>query len=149
MRSVDLSEDIRKEPAQKERETDWPLAPPSESDLPAGQYVAAYRGYVLGEWFKQKKIKLMFEIVEPRLYAGYDVPLFATLEKKISRACKYYGLWVKANGRVPLRGDRMSPRVFSGYWNVRVAWSVPKNGHPMPQVVELIERVAGGPNPCK
>ena len=149
MRSVDLSEDIRIAPAQKERETDWPLAPPSESDFPGGEYIASFIEHARGTWFKQEKIKLIFKIVDPRLYAGYDVRLFATFEKKISRASKYYALWVKANGGVPLRGDRMSPRVFSGYWNVRVAWSVPKNGHPMPQVVELIERVAGGPNPCK
>jgi len=150
MRSVDLSEETRIDPAQKEQETDWPLAPPSESDLPAGKYVAAYVKYARGTWFKQQKIQLTFKIVEPTQFAGIVVPLFATFEKKISRACKYYGLWVKANGRLPQRKDRMSPSVFGGYWYVHIEWSKPgKVGHAIPLVTELLERVVGGPKPYK
>ena len=130
---------------QKDRETDWPVAPPSEIDLPAGEYIAVYRGAKQGQWFGQHKVRLLFEIVESRHYAGIQIPLFATLEKCSSPRCKYYAIWVKANGGVPIRGSRMSPRAFRGYWRVRIAWSVPRNGgHPMPQVTELIERFAGG-----
>jgi hypothetical protein len=129
---------------ETERDSDWPIAPPSENDLPAGEYIAAYRSAKLGHWFGQQKIRLLFEIVEPRGYAGIYIPLFATLQKQSSPRCKYYAIWVKANGRMPLRGDRMSPRAFRGYWKVRVVWSVPKKGgYPMPQIEELIERVAG------
>lgn len=136
-----------KDDGQKERESDWPVAPPSQSELPEGEYIAAYRGAERRQWFGQEKVRLLFEIVDPAPCAGIQIPLFATLQKKSSPRSKYFELWVKANGGPPLRGDRMSPRVFSGYWRLRIAWSVPKNGgHPMPQVVELLERVAGGVN---
>ncbi len=132
-------------PDQADRDTDWPLAPPSETDLPGGDYVLAYRGAKKDQWFGQHKVRLLFEIVGPHECAGSHIPLFATLEERPSPRCKYYAIWVKANGGPPRRGDRMSPNVFHGYWRGRIAWSVPKSGgHPMPQVVELIERAAGG-----
>lgn len=152
MRSVDLDEELRIQPAQTERETDWPIAPPSETDLPVGEYTAAYRRATRGQWFGQQKVLLLFEIVRPASSAGIQVPLFATLPPrgKISRRSKYYGLWVKANSGPPLRGDRMSPRVFRGYWIIRIEWSKPKDGGPgMPQIIKLSERLAGGPKPCK
>jgi hypothetical protein len=130
---------------ERERESDWPIAPPSQSDLPDSEYIAAFRDAKPGQWFGQQKVRLRFEIVEPAASAGIEVFLFSTLPKRLSHRCKYYDLWVKANGGPPHRNDRMSPRVFRGYWKVRIEWSVPKNGgHPMPQVTELIERVAGG-----
>jgi hypothetical protein len=134
---------------QEESEGDdsnWPLAPPSEADLPEGEYTVAYRGFKKAVWFGQSKIRLNLEVVDPGHCMGIQVPLFATNGRQCSQRSKYYGLWVKANGGPPRRGDRMSPKVFSGYWRVRITWSVPKNGgHSMPQVTELIERVAGGP----
>jgi hypothetical protein len=130
---------------QRERESDWPIAPASSSDLPDGKYVAAFREAKRNPWFGQPKVCLRYEIVEPAAFAGIEVFLFATMPKKPSQQHKFYGLWVKANGGLPRRGDRMSSRVFRGYWNVRVAWNVPTNGgHPMPLVTELLERVAGG-----
>lgn len=129
---------------RRERESDWPIAPPSRSDLPDGEYLAAFLDAKCGQWFGQQKVRLLYEIVEPAASAGIQIFLFATLPKHPSHRTKYYALWVKANGGPPHRNDRMSPRVFNGYWKVRVAWSMPKNGgHPMPQVTELLERVAG------
>ena len=131
--------------AQKEREGDWPIAPPTQSDLPDGEYLAAFRDAKPGQWFGQQKIRLRYEIVEPAASASIQVYLFATLPEHLSPRHKYYDLWVKANGGPPHRGDRMSPRVFRGYWNLLVAWNTPKNGgHPMPQVTELLDRAAGG-----
>jgi hypothetical protein len=139
----------RKNDGQGERTSDWPIAPPSHSDLPNGEYIAAYREAERGEWFSQQKVRLHFEIVEPAQYAAIEVPLFATLPKRPSQRCKYFELWAKANGGPPCRGDRMSPKVFRGYWRVSVGWSMPKNGgHSMPQVTQLIERVAGGRPQC-
>jgi len=130
---------------QREREYKWPIAPPTPSDLPDGEYLAAFRGGEPGQWFGQQKIRLRFEIFEPAAYAGIEVLLFATLPNRPSPRHKYYDLWVRANGGPPHRNDRMSPRAFRGYWRVRIAWSVPKNGgHPMPQVMELLERTVGG-----
>ena len=129
---------------QGERESDWPIAPPSQSDLPDGEYLAAFRDAKRGQWFGQQKVRLRFEIVEPAASAGIQVYLYSTLPKHPSHRHKYYNLWAEANGGPPARGDRMTCRVFRGYWKVRVIWSAPKNGgHPMPQVVELLERVAG------
>lgn len=123
----------------------WPIAPPSQSEFPDGQYTAAFQNADPGQWFGQKKIRLCFKIVEPIACAGILLFLYATLPKHPSHRTKFYALWVKANGGPPCRNDRMSPRVFRGYWKVRVVWSVPKNGgHPMPQVAEILERVAGG-----
>ncbi len=129
--------------------TEWPVAPPSPEELPAGSYVAAYRGDRRGRWFGQAKVELLFEIVEPLAQRGLRVSLFATLPKRgqVSSRSKYYALWLQANGGPPRRGDRMTPRVFSGYWRVRVGWSIPqKDGPGKPIVTELIERVAGGPS---
>lgn len=127
-----------------ERESDWPIAPPSSSEFPDGEYVAAFRDAERAQWFGQRKVRLRYEVIEPTANAGIQVFLYSTLPKTPSHRHKYYDLWVKANGGPPGRNDRMSPRVFSGYWRIRVAWSEPKNGgHPMPQVAELLERVAG------
>ncbi|MGC3973909.1 MAG: hypothetical protein QM771_05935 [Nitrospira sp.] len=121
------------------------MAPASESDLPEGEYVVAYRGFHKGQWFGQRKICLRFEVVEPSNCAGIQVSLFSTFEPSPSSRTKYYTNFVKANGGIPRRGDRMSPKVFKGYWRAIIAWNSPKNGgHSMPQVTELIERVAGG-----
>ena len=130
---------------ESERDGDWPIAPPSKSDLPNGKYVAAFRDATPGQWFGQQKVRLRFEIIEPAASAGIQVYLFSTMPKHPSHRHKYYDLWVTANGGPPVRGDRMTTRVFRGYWNVQVAWNVPKNGrHPMPLVTDLLERVAGG-----
>lgn len=146
MRTIDISQEQRVVPTRKERESDWPLAPPSESDLPAGKYIAAKIGHRRGTWFKQEKIELIFKIVEPAQFAGIAVSLFATLDKRISPAWKYYALWVKANGGPPERNSRMSPSVFEGYWHIQIEWSKPrKGGCSIPQVTDLLERVAGGP----
>jgi hypothetical protein len=129
---------------QSEQQNDWPIAPPSQSDLPGGEYVAAFRGAERGQWFGQQKVRLCFEIVEPAASAGIRVYLYSTLPKHPSHRHKYYNLWAGANGGPPARGDRMTSRVFRGYWKVRVIWGVPKNGgHSMPLVTDLLERVAG------
>lgn len=125
-------------------DTEWPLAPPSEADLPGGEYIVSFVDCIQIDYFGQQKVRLQFVTVEPRQYADMMVPLFATLAKPPSRRSKYYALWVKANDGVPSRNDRMTARVFRGYWKARLDWSVPKNGgHRMIQVTDLIERIAG------
>ncbi len=137
--------EARLTPPNQEGEAPWPVAPPSPSDLPDGEYIVAFLAHTIRSWFGQRKIRLTYEIIDPAQYAGIEVGLFATMGKRISRRSKFYALWVRANGGLPSRGDRMSPRVFRGYWRVRIAWSAPaKCGYAMPMIVELIERVAGG-----
>jgi len=128
-----------------ERESPWPIAPPSRNELPDGVYIASFRDADRHQWFGQAKVRLRYEIVEPSAYIGMQVFLFSTLPQSLSHRHKYYELWVRANGGPPHRNDRMSPRIFRGYWKIRVVWNEPKNGgHPMPLVTDLLERVAGG-----
>ena len=108
-----------------ERATDWPLAPPSRSEFPDGIYVVSYKSCRKRNYYKQRKLELMFEIIEPAESAGLLVSLYCTLCDKLSTSCKFYQLWAKANGEPPTRHSRMSPKVFAGYWRVRVAWSSP------------------------
>ena len=130
------------------RDADWPLAPFTPEDFPAGFYLASYREAEQGTWFRQEKIRLVFEIIEPVAFATLLVSLFATLKRggrRPSIDSKYYRLWVQANGGPPQRGQRMTPRVFRGYWQIRVDWGRRQTGEPStPKVAELLERVAGG-----
>lgn len=146
MRTINLNEPTAQD--QENQDGDWPTAPPSPEELPAGEYVAAYRGAQRRYCFGQPKVELDFEIVEPAGQRSLHVPLFAVLPTRgrIPVSSKYYALWLMANGTPPRRGDRMTPRVFRGYWRVRVRCSQPKRGGPgMPIITELIEREAGAP----
>lgn len=128
----------------------WGCGDFTPEDLPGGPYLVCYRTYEKGWQFTQVKIRLDYVIVEPATYAGIIVSLFCTCtlnpNKRHSRASKYYQLWVQANGGPPKRGERMTPSVFAGYWNVEVAWGVDrKTGEPsIPKIEALLERVAGG-----
>jgi hypothetical protein len=132
------------------RATDWPFGPLMPDDLPAGIYWVSYRTWVRKSYFGQSKIRLDFKIVEPAAYAGLLVPLFATCKadpnRRSSRDSKYYQIWVRANGGPPVRGQRMMPSVFRGYWRVRIEWGRHKETGALttPIVAELLERIAGG-----
>ena len=131
------------------RNIDWPIAPLTPEDLPAGNYLASYRDWERRLYFKQPKIRLEFVIVEPASFAGIRVSLYATCKedpnRRSSRVSKYYQLWVQAHGSPPQRGQRMTPSVFRGYWQVRGDWGHHKEtGEPtLPIVAELLEHVAG------
>ena len=130
----------------------WALGDFTPADLPGGPYLVCYRTYEKGWQFTQVKIRLDFVIVEPAAYAGIIVSLYCTCilnpNTRHSRASKYYQLWVQANGGPPKHGERMTPSVFAGYWNVEVSWGKKdgkKDGEPtIPKIERLIERVAGG-----
>ena len=132
------------------RSTGWPLGPLTPEDLPAGLYLASYRTYERRSYFGQPKIRLEFVIVEPTPYAGLVVSLYATCKQdrnqRPSRLGKYYQLWVRVHGSPPQRGQRMTPNIFQGYWQIRVDWGRDKetNQPTTPYVAELIEYVAGG-----
>jgi len=146
VKTVDLDKKTLDESSDCSRESDWPLAGATKEDLPDGIYVVGYSHSGKCNYFEQHKIVLKFKIVSPSSSMGIEVALFATLPKqgKISPASKYYKLWCKANRGEPGRSDRMTPRVFHGYWRVRIEWSKPtKHRHGMPRIVELIEREAG------
>lgn len=128
------------------QDSDWPLGPLTPEELPEGdEYVVGFRGHDRKPYYDRPKVRLDFEVIEPAAYAGLVVSLFANyrelgrgFNRRQSSECKYYQLWVMANGGPP-KGERMTPRVFHGYWKVRIRW-----GKTTP-VVDLLERVAGGP----
>ena len=137
-------------PAREESEgddSDWPWPRHLKTDLPEGEYIVAYRGFKKGIVTVSQKYGWTLSPVEPgRLCAGIRISLFATIGRQCTQRSKYYGIWVKANG-----GLTPSPRsdVTQGLQRLLAGshcLECPKNGgHPMPQVAELIERVAGGP----
>ena len=127
----------------------WPLGPLTPEDLPTGNYVASYKTYERRPYYGQPKIRLEYEIVEPVMYAGLLVSLYATCKQdrnqRPSRLSKYYQLWVRVHGAPPQRGERMTPSVFAGYWRVQVNWGCDKETGQLttPYVAELLEKVAG------
>jgi hypothetical protein len=128
---------------------EWSCGDLTPEDLPAGDYLVSYRTWEKRSYWNQLKIRLDFVIVEPVALRGMIVSLYCTCtlnpNKRHSRASKYYQLWVQAHGSPPQRGQRMTPSVFEGYWNVEVAWGRTKTGEPsIPKIEKLIERVAGG-----
>lgn len=130
---------------------EWSCGDLTPEDLPAGTYLVSYRTWEKRAYWHQQKIRLDFVIIQPAAFAGVIVSLFCTCtlspNKRHSRASKYYQLWVQANGGPPQRGQRMTPSVFSGWWNVHVGWGQDrKTGEPsIPKIDALIEKVAGGP----
>jgi hypothetical protein len=135
---------------RRTRGTNWPLGPLTEEDLPPGIYLVSYHGWERKSYFGQPKIRLDFVIVEPVACAGLVVSLYATCKhdrnQRPSRLGKYYQLWVRVHGSPPQRGQRMTPSIFYGYWQVRVDWGRDKetNQPTTPYVAELLEHVAGG-----
>ena len=129
---------------------EWSCGDLTPEDLPGGNYLVSYRTWEKMSYWGQSKIRLDFVIVEPTAYLGLLVSLYCTCtlnpNKRHSRASKYYQLWVQANGGPPQRGQRMTPSIFQGYWDVAVAWGRNKTGEPtIPKIEKLLERVAGGP----
>jgi hypothetical protein len=131
---------------------EFPLGPLTPEELPAGEYIAAYRDWDDGTWHGTPKIRLEFEIIEPPDYAKLIVNLWANhtmLDHRNNRRphpeSKYYTLWVLANGGPPKRGERMTPSAFQGYWRLRVRWGMKNGTLTTPCVDALLERVAGGP----
>lgn len=130
-----------------------PLGPLTPEELPEGEYLAAYRDFdATTIYFEQDKVRLDFEIIEPVACAGLFVPLFMNdtrlnRNRRPSRRSKFYALWEMANGGPPNRGQRMSMKVFEGYWRLRVRWGLVKGSPSTPVVDALLERTAGGPKP--
>ena len=130
---------------------EWPLGPLTPEDLPEGDdYIGAYREHELKSYFDQLKLRLDFELIDPSAYAHMIVSLFVNAtgldrRQRPSRRSKFYQLWVLANGGPPKRGQYMSPRVFEGYWQLRIRWGLVKGEPTIPVVDALLQRVVGGP----
>ena len=136
----------------KNKNMEWACGDLTPEDLPGGDYLASYRDWEKMVNWNQLKIRLDFMIVEPAASRGIIVSLFCTCtlnpNQRHSRASKYYQLWVQANGGPPKRGQRMTPNIFEGYWNVLLAWGCDKktNAPTIPKIETLVERVTEGPS---
>ncbi len=88
----------------------------------------SYRGYCrLAKWYFAPQFKrwvcfICFDIfsasnLETPIAA---VPLFLNGGRKreahAGRGSRYFELWIQANGDVPKRKERLTPRVFTGRW---------------------------------
>lgn len=141
------------------KENAWPTAPPSLADQPPpGKYDIAFRHALIVERFDRRNVEALFDIIEPGAWYGLPVkfyfPLPATGTPSVTS--KYYRAWVSANGGIPpKRGDRMTPKVFRGYWRAEICHTRRvatrsgcrelDGGQPGVAIVDhLIERLAGG-----
>jgi len=96
----------------------WPTAPDPEEPGPGKAVISFVRGRMV-ERFCRNNIELDFTIVEPIRWANKTVRMYFPIpfNEPPSLDCKYYKAWVLANnGVIPKRGDRMTSRVFQGYW---------------------------------
>ena len=134
------------------RKIDWtpPLGPLTPEELPEGDdYIGSYRDHDFKHYFDQAKVRLDFELIDPPACANLIVSMFMNADeldrnRRPSTQSKFYKLWVRANGGPPKRGERMSIRVFAGYWRLRIRWGLVKGEPSTPVVDALLERVAGG-----
>ncbi len=139
----------------------WPEAPSPEQP-PPGTCTVAYRRARIVERFNRMVAELTFEIADPGKWTGELVTMYCALPKSgpAPRQSKFYQQWTLANGKPPNRRDRMSPRVFAGYWIARLGRTKQvmtqtdegyerralAEGEAGETVVEqLLERSAGGP----
>ena len=140
-------------------EDQWPTAPtPIQHQPPPGKYLLSFRHGKLCERFGRSVVELEFEILEPTVWAKTSIKMYFALPTKASPSTrsKYYEHWVLANEKPPARGDRMSTRVFTGYWWANVCHTQKradaKGCRPLAPhecgiavVDRLIERAAGAP----
>lgn len=142
-------------PADDEQE--WPLAPDPEQP-PVGKYLVAYqRARMVSRFANRKTIELHFSIVEPGKWLNTVLVMYCStpLDGFPGRNSKYVTMWNLANGGPGKRRDRMTPRIFEGYWYAEVDHTrrimvkdgirkLESNETGTAIIVELIERATGG-----
>lgn len=135
---------MSEKPEPSGNDDEWPLAPEPDQP-PPGKALIAYRRARIVRRFDRRVAEIEFSIIEPIDWQGFRVVLYCALpaEGPARRAGKFYALWTMANGASPNRRDRMSPRVFAGYWWAELERS--REGQGNTHVGCLIERAAGGP----
>jgi len=127
-KEVILKEDINNNITKHEDDF---IAPEKRPLIPEGKYEAQCikieKGY---SHSSSRKIFLHFKIVD---WMNFDDPpvIFMAMNdpgRKVSVGTKYYQNWVIANGnRLPIRKDRMSPKIFlDGMFEVYVETVKPK-----------------------
>ncbi len=100
----------------------WPIAPDPEQP-PPGKYIIAYQRARSVERFCRLNIELIFIIVEPQQWEKKVVKKYYAfpVDEPLGLESYDYRDWCLANGgNRPKRNDRMTPRVFSGYWHAEL-----------------------------
>lgn len=121
--------------------------------IPEGEYEAVCFKVEVSRYLgSEKKLYVHFRIINGE-YQGTE--LFETLNfnyKSFPRGSKYYTDWSIANGKLPIRKDKMSPKVFKEKaFLVKVRDVKPKHedGTTKPEIFwysvidRIIEKVAG------
>lgn len=142
----------------QEDESAWPLAPDPDQP-PPGKYIVAYRWarLIAKRFGNRDTIELHFKVVEPPRWKERMLIMYCgiPLDGRPSRNSKYVMMWTLANGGSAKRRDRMTPRVFAGYWAATVVHTgrkMTKDGSKelgagemgTAVISSLIEREAGG-----
>lgn len=151
---------MSRKPAEggQDDKTAWPLAPDPDQP-PPGKYIVAYRRAQLVEkrFGNRNTIELYFEVVDPPKWKERMLIMYCgiPLDGRPSRNSKYVTMWTLANGGPAKRRDRMTPKIFVGYWVAAVQHTERKMttdgskvlgaGEMGTAVISyLIERAAGG-----
>lgn len=90
-----------------------PIADTSFPLLPEGSYSAVAVGAKHVTIFKRPMMFVWFQLLDEgvqgvRLFASFRLPPHGHMRP----SSRYYRAWTLATGRKPIRGDRLSPRVF-------------------------------------
>ena len=103
---------------RKEPEIEWTHTP----RLPPGDYQAISRSArtYFDQQFQRWVCAVQFDIVrdsvsmEKIARLTWFLNLGSEAKARAGRRTKYWAAWIRANGGPPQRGDRLSPKVFSG-----------------------------------
>lgn len=123
-----------------ETDSDLPIAGEPNPRIREGEYVAYCYAIETGRsWGGRTDIYIRFRIEQPD---GNDVQLFMACPKPMGKATsrnKYYQQWVIANGRVPVKGARLSRSAFlKKHFRVKVRDTKRKLGRTN-KVVDVIQ----------
>jgi hypothetical protein len=117
--------------------------------IPAGDYQAycSWAGKYYDKAFRRWTCILRFYVLGEDLSSVVAcVPMWLSLGSKdvprARRRGKYWTEWVRANGGPPVRGDRLSPKVFVHRW-VQVGVADTKGNAPYSVVRRIIEWKTG------
>jgi hypothetical protein len=98
-----------------EEDIDFPNNGRIPSAIPDGDdYEVSYVGYDKVHLWNQDKLILHFRLVTPGAWFGEEFYMVCKIAKngQWTPSAKYWRMWVLANGKQPLRHDRLSTKVF-------------------------------------
>jgi len=82
--------------------------------IPDGEYDAIFVKAESNGMWRQQKVYLWFQVISPGQWVGHKFFAACNIPSngKFTASHKFWKWWVRAAGRRPHRGDRMSTQVF-------------------------------------